>query len=152
MTRTIRTTLALGALALVATACAPVTDTDQLTPAAETSNGRGRGTLTPPAPAPAVVKPKAADYKIRIKELEKTCFGSAGCNVEIRLSVDATSPAALGTPVELTVKVTGGDDGASIRTIELDAEGNYSAPELGVSTPTKATVIKAKVTGLEIID
>lgn len=95
--------------------------------------------------------PTKADYTIKIKTLSKECFGSAGCNVEARLTVSTTSgPATEGVPVELTVSVTGDEDGPQVETIELDEDGQYYAPEVVLSTKSSKTKVKATITAVEV--
>lgn len=93
--------------------------------------------------------PTPDDYDVSIKILSKQCFGSAGCNIEARLTLTGLSDAAMNTAAEVTIKVTGSSDGAQIETVELDDEGQYSAPELYLSTNSKASKLKAKVTEVE---
>jgi hypothetical protein len=86
-----------------------------------------------------------------VKTLSMQCFGSAGCHVEIRLTVSGL-PVTDGVSVELTVRVTGDESGPTIETITLDEGDSYDAPELMLTTASSATEIKASVTGVEIVD
>jgi hypothetical protein len=118
------------------------------------SSGAKAATSSPAAPVEPVADPAEpaaltpGNYSARVKILSKECFGSAGCNVEARVLISADSTAD-GRPAELTVRVTGPEDGAAIQTIGVDEDGKYSAPELLVSTPRQATKLKAKITDVE---
>jgi hypothetical protein len=101
--------------------------------------------------APARPTITTANYSIKVKTLSKHCFGSAGCNIEARLTLSG-DPITDGVPVELTVKVTGSEDGPDVETITLDEDGHYDAPEVLLSTRSAAMKIRAKITDLEIVD
>ena len=103
------------------------------------------------AAAAAAAVPSKDDYEISVKTLSKECFGSAGCNVDARLTVSGT-PATNGVAVELTVKVTGGEDGAQIETISLDEDGQYSPVEVYLSTRSSKSKVKATITAVEVAD
>jgi hypothetical protein len=94
---------------------------------------------------------RPSDYQLKIKTLSKTCFGSAGCNLEIRITATALNPASDGVPVELTFKVTGATDGAQVDTIEVDDSGQYSKPEMLLQTDSRNTKLKAVVTSVEVL-
>jgi hypothetical protein len=79
-----------------------------------------------PAPDPAPAGVTAANYTVKAKTLRKQCFGSAGCNVSIRLTVGGDE-ATSGVAAELTVQISGDEDGPLVETISLDEDGQYSA-------------------------
>ena len=90
-----------------------------------------------------------ANFQITVKTLSKQCFGSAGCNVEIRLGLGGDADTE-GVAAELTVKVTGDESGPLIETISVDEDGNCAVPELTLSTKSSGTKVKAKVTAVEV--
>ena len=102
-------------------------------------------------PEPTPYAPSTDAVRVTYKTMSKQCFGSAGCNVTIR--VDAHQPKG-DPPAEgvLTVfyEVTGDEDGPIIGNLVLDlAAGTYVPEEESVSTPSSGTVIKVKVTDIE---
>ncbi len=75
---------------------------------------------TEPEPA-SVYVPKKADWKFALKTTSKQCFGSAGCNVEVRVI-----PTYVGTQdlpdygtTEITYRITGDESGPVIGTITV---------------------------------
>lgn len=110
-------------------------------------------TVAPPEPVdspPTVVSaPSARDYTVTPKILSKQCFGSAGCSVDVRLEV-AGNRATDNVAAELTVTVTGDEDGPAIETISLAEDGSYDAPELSLDTRNNSTRITAKVTQVTV--
>lgn len=103
-------------------------------------------TSTQPAPAPAGITKD--NFTVDVKTLSKQCFGSAGCNVEIRLVV-AGDASIKGTEVELSIEVSGDESGPLIETITIDEDGQYTQPELVVSTKSSKTKVKATITDVE---
>lgn len=97
--------------------------------------------------AEAALPPDPTDFKLEVVVLEKTCFGSAGCNVVYRID-----PTYTGTrdavDLEVTYEVTGGED-PSINTFTIDDEGTatYDSQEIA-STPSSKSVLKATVTSV----
>jgi hypothetical protein len=98
-----------------------------------------------PAPVDAAPSIGVSDYGVTVKTTRKQCFGSAGCNVTIRLILN-TSSKAQGVAAEVTVTVKGDESGPIIETISIDESGQYSPEEVSVSTKSSATKITAKVT------
>jgi hypothetical protein len=120
------------------------------------STSRSAVTTAQPAAAtePATTEPaapSASSYGVRVKTLSKQCFGSAGCNVDVRLALSLESADAEGVAADVTVKVTGDESGATIETISVDEDGKYEAPELNLSTRSNATKVKATITDVETI-
>jgi hypothetical protein len=98
------------------------------------------------SPAPPVVT--AANYSVTLKTLEKQCFGSAGCNVTVRVELGVDGPAS-GVDAEVTVEVTGDESGPSLQTVDV-VGGQYDPPEFIMSTASSKTKIRAKVTAVEV--
>lgn len=95
-----------------------------------------------------------SDIKLRLKILSKECYGyGIGCNVEYRVSLDSLNDALWpdSGEVEVTYKVTGGEDGAvSDSFVIYVGDGKYEKPwEDLVSTPSRATKLKVTITDVE---
>ncbi|MFF5081632.1 hypothetical protein ACFY36_31675 [Actinoplanes sp. NPDC000266] len=63
-------------------------------------------------PAAAIVAPpgpelSAADVKLTPKVAEKQCFGSAGCNVTVKVQMSYAGPTLKSSRTKITAKVTG---------------------------------------------
>lgn len=95
---------------------------------------------------------KAKDFTIHIKTREKKCFGSAGCNVTFKIdpSYVGTAPLPDSGLIEVTYKVTGGEDGPQVNTFSIDGEGTaHFDSEETISTSSSHRTLKAKVTDVE---
>jgi hypothetical protein len=95
--------------------------------------------------------PRVADYDVTPKVINRQCFGSAGCSVEIRLKV-AKADLDDGQAVDLTVKITGDEAGPIIRTISLDEDGGFDSVPVTLSTRSSGTKVRVKVTEVEARD
>lgn len=105
-------------------------------------------TPTTPTPEPSY-QPEVSDFTLALKVLDKQCYGSAGCNVEVRVDfkvIDSEVPED-GT-FEVTYEVRGGDDGPVVGTIEVDA-GKYSPPEEYLSTARSSSKLSVVVTSVD---
>lgn len=106
-----------------------------------------------PLPPKAPAQPKPADFKLTVKILEKQCFGSAGCNVQYRISKVAYTGPALNPDgsYEISYKVTGLED-PKIGTFTLNGDGSYSVDEMEIGqTANSGKVVKAAVTEVEAL-
>ena len=95
--------------------------------------------------------PKKSDFKLKVKVLDKECFGSAGCIVQFRIIPQYSGP---GLPdegtIELSYKITGGED-PELGTIEIECpDGSYSSEERDIDTPSSSSTVRAKITDLEL--
>lgn len=97
--------------------------------------------------AEAEKPPAPTDFAISIVVLEKSCFGSAGCNVSYRIdpSYSGTRDAS---NLEVTYEVRGGED-PSINTFTIDDEGtaHFDSSEYA-STASSGAELTAKVTAV----
>lgn len=93
--------------------------------------------------------PKPADFHLTLKILKKECFGSAGCNVEYRVTVDYKGqPVADGTTYEVTYNVTGGQDGTVTNTFTADnATISVESSEM-IQTASSSTKLRVKATSV----
>jgi hypothetical protein len=117
-----------------------------VTAPARTVTAVARTSTTPPVVAAKLTRD---DYLVKVKILSKQCFGSAGCNVRVRLVLGVAHPEAQGVAAEVTVTVTGDESGPLIETVSVTSAGDYVAPELIVSTARSTTKIVPRVTGVE---
>jgi hypothetical protein len=93
----------------------------------------------------------AADIKLTPKVLEKNCFGSAGCNVKIKLRMTYSGPdLSPDDTFEVTYEVRGDEDGPVVGTFEVTGS-EYSVPKELLSTRSNNTKISVKVTDVEKI-
>lgn len=106
--------------------------------------------VVPPAPPePPAYIPKAADFKLTTKTLEKKCFGSAGCNVTYRINVAYTgSPLDPDQEYELTYEVRGGEDGPQVNTLTL--QGTSVSVDDRETISTSSSKAKLTVVVLEV--
>ena len=114
-------------------------------------------TEDPTTPEPTLGSPSEidkSDIKLKIKILGKECYGyGIGCNVEYRVSLESMDDTLWpeSGEVEVTYKVTGGEDGAvSDSFVIYVGDGKYEKPwEDLVSTPSRATKLKVTITDVE---
>jgi hypothetical protein len=96
-------------------------------------------------PEPEFYTPTKKDFKLKVKELSKTCFGSAGCSVDVRvqvtyLGIEDPDPSKT---YELTYKIVGGEDQLK-NTIDI-VGGEYEVAEHYVSTFSEGSKLQAIV-------
>jgi hypothetical protein len=114
------------------------------------------GAETADQPAEPVVEPKAeytpkaGDFKLKVKVLDKQCFGSAGCNVTYRVVPVYTGDSfSSDREAEVTYEVHGLEDTAT-STFTMDGTGsaNLNSEETG-STTSSGKKLTAKVVDVE---
>jgi len=100
------------------------------------------------ASAQAAVPPKAEDFTLTIKVLEKQCFGSAGCNVTFRIDPKYNGTAD-SSNTEVTYEVLGAED-EIINTFTIDSAGtaSFDSNEFA-STSSSSKTLTAKVTDVQ---
>lgn len=137
------------------TATTPTTDDGDTTPATASDNVDGEEGQQDAAPAPEpepepeaepeFVRPTKEDFRLKIKTLRNECFGSAGCNTEIRVGLVYLGSGKLdpSKTYELTYKILGADD-ALLSTIQVTGR-NYTVDEHFIGTPPDAQ-LKAVIT------
>jgi hypothetical protein len=122
--------VALAAAALALTGCSGTDDKAEPEPTAtakplsgwereqlerlrQLETAQEREVWTPDEPGPTFYTPTADDFELEVVELEKRCFGSAGCNVTYRVEVAGAKfdePIDPDTIYELVYELEGGDD------------------------------------------
>ena len=143
------------------TSTTPATITVPSVPAEEPLDDPAPPVEEAPTDEPPVVAEESSaaieksDVKLRVKVLDKQCFGSAGCNVEVRPiphSLDQTGWPTSGE-VEWSYKITGDESGSIIGTFAMDLEdGTYEdLDEELLSTRSSGTKVTAVITSVEYI-
>jgi hypothetical protein len=96
---------------------------------------------------------KPSDFKIKLKVREKTCFGSAGCNITFQIDPKYVGSGDVTTgSYDVTYKVIGGDDGPQINTFTIDdGEASYDEEE-HIGTSSQSKTLSAKVTDVSSRD
>jgi hypothetical protein len=135
---------ALIALGLTAAACGEIQD-----PTATTKPVAGASHTSAPPAAKGYSTPHKADFKLTVKETERQCFGSAGCNVTFRVRVAMTRVMVLDPDktYELTYRIRGAEDSYT-NTLELTGEDYSTDQEENVSTASDVK-LTAVVTDIE---
>lgn len=88
------------------------------------------------------------DFKIKLKTISKTCFGSAGCNIVFRIDPSYVGPLELPSSgeTEVSYKVKGGEDPLeNTFTIDADGTAHFDSREM-ISTSSPKKKLSAVVT------
>lgn len=106
-------------------------------------------TAPPPPPEPAKYTPTAADWELDVVVTEQQCFGSAGCNVTLRLELIylSTLESDDTATYELVYDVVGTED-ALRGSMEITGE-QYSTQDHFVMTTGPDVKLSAKVVSFE---
>ena len=92
--------------------------------------------------------PQKSDWKVGVKVTERHCFGSAGCNVTVRIDpqyVGTQELPSTGT-IEVTYEISGDSSGPVVGTFTVEnSEASYDK-ETDLDTKSARTKIAAKVT------
>jgi hypothetical protein len=137
---------ALIALGLTAAVACSGTIED---PTATTKPVTGANSTSAAPAAKGYSTPHKADFKLTVKETERQCFGSAGCNVTFHVKVAMTRVMVLDPDktYELTYKIRGAEDSYT-NTLELTGEDYSTDKEENVSTASDVKLV-AVVTDIE---
>jgi hypothetical protein len=104
-------------------------------------------TAAPTTDGPAVT---AADIKLTPQVTGKQCFGSAGCNVTLKVKLAYDGPALDPDGTWLvTYEIKGGDDGPIIGSFEMMGDRTYEVNTEIVGTRSSKTKVTIKVTNVE---
>lgn len=151
MNRTKISTIAVATTALVALGCGSYQGVDERGKKVNAGAGASAGTTPaalPPSKAPTLT-PK--DITLKVKILSKHCFGSAGCNLEFRITEVSVDPAKIdkSTTYEITYTYKGLEDPVE-NTFTLYGDGRYEVQETEFgSAKRKSDTVTAVVTGVE---
>lgn len=140
----------LGLLALAAAtaiACGNVPDPDAK-PIGQASSGAAAAAQSQAADPPATKYdvPGAKDFALKVKILEKQCFGSAGCNIKYRITLELVTAKTFDPDktYEISYTVKGLDEPA-VGTIEITGT-QYRPVEERDSTPSSGSKVVATIT------
>jgi hypothetical protein len=134
------------------------TVTGILTPEEAATQDQGN-TYVPPAsyentapsvPEPEYYQPLATDFALSVKVLEKTCYGSAGCNLSYRVKVGyGGEPLDPSKTYELTYEVRGGEDGPQVNTLTVQGDSSQVDEEELISTKSSKAKLSVVVLSIE---
>jgi hypothetical protein len=108
-----------------------------------------------PTPSPEPTPLAVSDFEAGVKVLDKECFGSAGGLIEYKLTLGVTDEvraklAADGRRYDVTVQVTGDEDGPQVATLEVEPDASFLGERENASTPRCNTKLTAKVTEVDM--
>lgn len=103
----------------------------------------------PPVTEPAYATPRARDFTLKVKVLEKQNFGSAGSNITYRIVADWSKTYDPAKTYEVTYEVRGGEDGPAINTFTVTGDEYQVEREESASTATVGARLSARVTSVE---
>lgn len=106
-----------------------------------------------PTPKPIRSEPTRRDLSISIKELKRSCFGSAGCNVTFRIKpkVLTEDPFKAGTTYEVTYKMIGGTEPKTGTFTLTDGVATVDESDL-LTVRSSTTKLRASVTSIEALN
>lgn len=138
-----------AALNRIATAVAGKAFADAFKDFGSTSARVATAEPTTDAPSQPAYTPTVKDFTIALKVKSLECFGDAGCNVtyEPKLTIVGPQVDEQGS-YEITYEVRGGEDGATIDTIDVEA-GQYTASEGIAQTARRSSKLTAVITDVE---
>lgn len=98
-----------------------------------------------PEPEPQFDRPSKDDFSLKLKKTSEACFGSAGCNVEVRLVLSFANPIELdpSKTYELRYRIVGAED-PLLETTEISGR-DYVPNEHFVSTTSASANLQAVV-------
>jgi hypothetical protein len=139
-TRTIPA-LGLTAMAILGSACAGPPKVIDAAPAGSVTTYVAPTTTTPPTTVGAYT-PTPADFQIEIIETERSCFGSAGCNVGYKINPTYTGAQHADPKRTFTViyEITGGDDPKTANFTLTGEKWQQFGSQAHISTPTNPTL------------
>ncbi|WP_436698942.1 hypothetical protein [Nocardioides sp. BYT-33-1] len=91
------------------------------------------------------------DFQLKVKIVEKQCFGSAGCNIQYKVEpIYAGELAEIEDALfDITFRVTGDESGPQLGTLTLDG-GSYDVETRSASTSGSGVKLKASVTEVTV--
>lgn len=113
-------------------------------PTASTASTASTTTAPPHVPTPA-------DFTIEIIELERSCFGSAGCNIVYRINPSYIGPPVSGADSKtytVIYEVQGGDSPKTANFKITKTEARFSEQD-NISTPPNPTLTAVPVRVIE---
>lgn len=100
-------------------------------------------------PKPNYYQPEVADFELRVKILEKSCFGSAGCLISYRVELEYNGDGTFDPAVtyEITYEVKGGTD-QQINTIDLTGTSYGTEKSRSIRTKSSKDELTAVVVSI----
>jgi hypothetical protein len=93
--------------------------------------------------------PKATDFKLTVKILEKSCYGSAGCNVTYRIALEQVSAAEFDPSKEYDVTYeVRGTEGGKINTLKVTGTQYSTDDKEFASTKSSNPKLTAVITDI----
>lgn len=99
-------------------------------------------------PAKAHTGLTAKDVRLSFVETSRECFGSAGCNVGIKVHADVDHSKLLDSAWDVTYQVRGGDE-PQLQTFTINPDGSYDPPEAFLAVVPKNAKLAVTVTRVE---
>jgi hypothetical protein len=94
----------------------------------------------------------AASVKLTPQVTDKQCFGSAGCNVTLKVKLAYDGPALdADKSWMVTYQLNGDESGPIVGSFTVNGDRTYEINEEAISTKSSKTKITLKVTGVEKI-
>ncbi|MEV4361706.1 hypothetical protein [Nonomuraea sp. NPDC049625] len=134
---------------LLLAGCAPAAK-GLLSAPASTSGTPSAAATTSASPASFTHTPDPEEFSLRVKTLEKKCYGSVGCNVTYSIRVSYSGPALNpDQEYQVTYEVTGLEDGPAVNTFTIQGDEVSYQEEEFASTTSSSRTLKAKATEVE---
>ena len=98
-------------------------------------------------PEPSFYHPTKSDFRAMLKVTSRSCFGSAGCNLEYKLGIAWEGPTGvtLDKSYDVYLRVTGGDMGVDTQTITVSRKLRYRPIDGYGSTGSTSARLHASV-------
>jgi hypothetical protein len=93
------------------------------------------------------------DWKATLKVTDKQCFGSAGCNVDVRVKIGYygdSSDIPEDATIEITYKIKGASDGSVVGTTTVTNQTEYDVNTESVETRSSGTKLSVVITDVEV--
>jgi hypothetical protein len=94
------------------------------------------------------VKPAITDFKLTPKVIDRECFGSASCNVTLRVDMELKKMPAPGTTWLVVYEIHGVKDGPLVGSLTLTGT-QYEASEQDVQTTSAKSKLTVKVVSVD---
>lgn len=93
-----------------------------------------------------------SDFKLKVRTLQKQCFGSAGCNITFQIEVvEYGGPDDLGEQrFRVVYEVRGGEDGPQTNNLIFEGDGYSYEEEETIQTSSSSRRLTAKV--VEVVE
>ncbi len=127
----------------------PEDDPNSQTYQDEVAAERAGGDVSEEAADAPVVVPTVRDFSLAVRTKEEQCFGSAGCNVTLGLTPTYTGLSVGDAVWDVTYRLEGIEDGASVGTFTLDGDELSWSDESQVQTTTPGKRIRAVITSVD---